>query len=506
MCGWGLLLLHATAAAAERQQQEEQCPPPHLRINCPAAPGQPGGRAGCLQRGCCYNSSTPSTPRHRVDWCSHYAKTCGMFKTEATCPTRCTWAAGRCTAPSPPAPPPPSPIVWRAGSDAGEEVQVHANGAVTASLGPDAPWIGASTPFACVSGASARLELKVSVGSPVNGSHPRLGAFHGYEQSILAPAALRGGVLSARYYPEAAARSAAFEFTVRLASAVKPGAGHGPCYGQPIVSYPFGGKVLQNASWLTFRGEMARHAYGSSTATNTGAGTSPLVLAGQAGATVLVAPSDEFLTTGVSLQSGVLSVGPGLNLVALPAGYSYSVFAVLSRQGGVTRTVLDWGRALQTKYGTLNARLPANPLNEQLSYTTALGEYYDFLDWHNVSEFREELPERALLGVAAYFRENHLPIKLFVLDICNPPRYHCHLGCIRLKMPPVSLLLTGWVHNSPNGAPERHCMFDWEPAGPEARAGVELFPHGLDWLANETGAGMMPCECSTVAITSFKAA
>jgi hypothetical protein len=41
----------------------QQCPPVHLRVDCP---GPPGGRAGCLARGCCYNDSGPGP------WCSHY--------------------------------------------------------------------------------------------------------------------------------------------------------------------------------------------------------------------------------------------------------------------------------------------------------------------------------------------------------------------------------------------------------------------------------------------------
>ena len=38
---------------------------------------------------------------------------------------------------------------------------------------------------------------------------------------------------------------------------------------------------------------------------------------------------------------------------------------------------MDWGHTLQRKYQPP----PSNPLNEYLSYTTALGEYYDYLAW-----------------------------------------------------------------------------------------------------------------------------
>ena len=70
-----------------------------------------------------------------------------------------------------------------------------------------------------------------------------------------------------------------------------------------------------------------------------------------------------------------------------------------------------------------------------------------------------------LLKLARSFIDADLPIKLFVLDIW-------------------------WVHNDPNGAPQRHCMFNWEPAGADARAGVELFPRGpwnpLPYVAYKT--------------------
>jgi hypothetical protein len=42
-----------------------------------------------------------------------------------------------------------------------------------------------------------------------------------------------------------------------------------------------------------------------------------------------------------------------------------------------------------------------------------------------------------------------------------------------------------WVPNDPLGQPRRHCMYDWAPI-------AKLFPRGLDWLANASGAAMMP--------------
>lgn len=221
---------------------------------------------------------------------------------------------------------------------------------------------------------------------------------------------------------------------------------------------------------------MSRHSYGHSIDTDTKYGTSPLVLVGPTqhdtgdAAAIIVAPADNFLTTGVALLGGVLSVGPSQTLESLPAGYSYSVSAMASSVRGVTQTVMDWGEMLQNKYDTRGAAIPSNPLNQQLSYTTALGEYFDYLAWKHIgANSTYGLPEEALLNVSAYFKSNELAIKLFMLDIW-------------------------WVHNDPRGAPPRHCMYSWEPAGVDARAGVPLFPRGLDWLANATEAAMMPCE------------
>jgi hypothetical protein len=307
-------------------------------------------------------------------------------------------------------------VVWHAGRNTttgAERVLVHANGAITLELG-DAQWLEQSAPSACINGASDKAAVTVNAGVATNGYDPKLGDFLAYTFSITAPAALRGGFLSAMFWPDVQG-SAAFEFSVKLAAAVQPGSGHGECYSQPIISFPFGGRVLQqNASWLTWRGEMVRHAYGSSIQTNTGLGTAPLVLAGTGGATVVVAPADEFLTTQVALTDGTLGVvrrkhgvmfrlqrsalllltlvqslslqkrvrllstaalrcsvaqGPLLTLSGLPAGYTYTVSATLSSSGGVTQTVMDWGGTLQRKYPAAKA-LPSNPLNEQLRSDT----------------------------------------------------------------------------------------------------------------------------------------
>ena len=53
--------------------------------------------------------------------------------------------------------------------------------------------------------------------------------------------------------------------------------------------------------------------------------------------------------------------------------------------------------------------------------------------------------------------------------------------------------------NDYRGQPWRHCMYDWQPHG-------GYFPKGLNWLANATGAGVMPyanylCANSTYALT-----
>ena len=200
-------------------------------------------------------------------------------------------------------------------------------------------------------------------------------------------------MLSTRVWLEAEG-STALEFSVQLpatagAVPVRPGS----CGHSPVVAFPFGGEVtmLAPAAWLTWCGGapgedgMTRHVYDSSTATDTGVrDTAPLVLVGAGATTIVVAPSDEFLPTQVALASSRLTVGPQPTLTAgLPPGYAYSVSVTLNRNSGVTSTVIDWGRMLQLKCGTASVRsaLPANPLNEQLSYTTDLGEYFDYLAW-----------------------------------------------------------------------------------------------------------------------------
>lgn len=147
--------------------------------------------------------------------------------------------------------------------------------------------------------------------------------------------------------------------------------------------------------------------------------------------------------------------------------------ATLSLRGGVTQTTMDWGRTLQQKYASASKTLPTNPLNHQLSYTTALGEYFDYLAWkHERPPPQGPSPQDALLNVSRHFRAAGLPIKLFMLDIW-------------------------WVHNDYRGQPWRHCMYDWQPI-------ASYFPKGLNWLAEQTGAGMMPyanylCSNSTYA-------
>jgi hypothetical protein len=434
--------LFSTSAAGQpagQQHAPQRCAAPGLRVNCA---GPPGGKAGCLARGCCYDDTEPG----HSDWCSHFNRT----------------KPPPSPSPPPTPPPPPSPLVWQAGrntASGGERVLVHANGAITLELGAAGQWLGQSAPSACIGGASSKAAVTVGAGVATDGSDPRLGPFLAYTFPIAAPAPLRGGFLSAKFFPGVPG-GAAFEFGVLLAAAVRPGSGHGACLGQPIISFPFGGRVLQNSSWLTWRGEMVRHAYGSSVQTDTGVGTAPLVLAGAAGATVVVAPADEFLTTQVALSDGSLTVGPLLTLSSgLPAGYSYTVSATLSSSAGVTQTMMDWGRTLQRKYP--NTPLLSNPLNEQLSYTTALGEYYDYLAWQGEGPpAGGPTPQDALLNVSQHFRANELPIKLIMLDIW-------------------------WVPNDYRGQPWRHCMYDWQPHG-------GYFPKGLNWLADATGAGMMP--------------
>ena len=65
-------------------------------------------------------------------------------------------------------------------------------------------------------------------------------------------------------------------------------------------------------------------------------------------------------------------------------------------------------------------------------------------------------PQDALLNVSRHFQAAGLPIKLFMLDIW-------------------------WVHNDARGAPQRHCMYDWQPI-------QSYFPKGLDWLVPLTWA------------------
>ena len=433
-----------TADAASRK-----CLPPSERVDCA---GTPGGKAGCLARGCCYDSTQPG----HTDWCSHYDP-----------------------APPPPPPSPPTRVVWQAGRG-GELIKVHAGGGSTLWLG-DKQWVAERPPSTC--GATYSGFVTVGGGVASNGTDPRLGAFEQFEHSVSGPAALRGTVLTTRFW-SALEGSSAFEFSVRLQRQLETGGGG--CRGGPLVGWPFGGAMQQEAAWLTYRGDapgedgMARHKYGASVRDDTGTGdTAPLALIGKGGAVALIAPSNEFLTTQVALAGANLVVGPQPNLASLPASYTYSVSATLSADRGATATFVDWGSMLQRKYANATSvpakTMPqANPLNQQLSYSTALGEWFDYLAWKTEGPpvGLEHTPQQALLNVSAYFRANNLPIKLFMLDIW-------------------------WVNNDYRGAPWRHCMYDWQPI-------TSYFPKGLAWLANATGAGMMPyanylCENSTYA-------
>jgi hypothetical protein len=299
-------------------------------------------------------------------------------------------------------------VVWQASSNVsgvGEVVQVHAHGGVTLVIDGN-QWLGESTPTACIGGSSAFTGfVNVTQGRATTGTDPRLGPFKQFQQTITFPAALHGTMLFTRFYPKIVG-SAAFEFSVKLSAAVVPG----KCDGAPVIGFPFGGKVLQPAAVLTWRGEMAAHSYSTTVAHDTGAGTAPLVLVGKGGTTVLVAPADEFLTTGVMLKNSSLIVGPQSTLVGLPAGYIYTVSAALSSNRGVTRTVKGWGDTLQQKYNANAQKVSSNPLNELLSYTTALGEYYDYLDWPNITS--EGTPQDTLLNISQNFRAADLPIKV----------------------------------------------------------------------------------------------
>jgi hypothetical protein len=194
-----VILLAASSSLAAQQQHPHQqrtggtssappppagtCLPPAQRVNCP---GPPGGKAGCLQRGCCYDNTKPG----HTDWCSHYGPPCSAYHTNATCPQFCIWdretgckiPGDPPSPPPPPPPPPPSPTVWAAGrpaSGGGEQVQVHASGAVTLSVG-GRTWIGPGTPFACTDAQPGRVALAVTVGSASNGSDVQLGKYQQY--------------------------------------------------------------------------------------------------------------------------------------------------------------------------------------------------------------------------------------------------------------------------------------------------------------------------------------
>jgi hypothetical protein len=113
-----VILLAASSSLAAQQQHPHQqrtggtssappppagtCLPPAQRVNCP---GPPGGKAGCLQRGCCYDNTKPG----HTDWCSHYGPPCSAYHTNATCPQFCSWDRETgCKIPGdPPSPPPP---------------------------------------------------------------------------------------------------------------------------------------------------------------------------------------------------------------------------------------------------------------------------------------------------------------------------------------------------------------------------------------------------------------
>lgn len=416
-----LLLQHSVSVCAD-MPRAPPCVAKELRVNCPPTKAHPqGGRAGCASRGCCFDDTVSSA----FDWCSFFNKT------QPPAP-----------APAPPPAPQKTPVVWEAGA-----VRVHASGGVTFALGL-ALSVDETAPTACT--ATYHGYLNVTTGTTANGTDTQLGAFTQYTQVVTAPQPLAGTLLSTRFY-SALAGPAAFEFTARLPSgvAVQPGAN---CAGDPIIGFPFGKAARVHvdmpgsAAWLTWRGEMTRHVYAPSVEVNTGPGTAPLVLIGQGGATALVAPANEFLTTGVELASAGLAVGPLSTLAGLPQGYSYTVSMALSTDAGVTATVMAWGHSLQQKYGTgvwqqgtsglhragtTSARngntsasstltgtgssaaaaptqLTSNPLNELLSYSTDLGANYDWLAWKNITS--EGTPQDVLLNISRHFKDAGLPI------------------------------------------------------------------------------------------------
>ena len=190
-------------------------------------------------------------------------------------------------------------------------VHVHASGAITLTLGVKSDeWrIGEGSPSACFSTADAAVPyqgvIKVSAGVATNGTDSKLGSYEQFTQTVTAPPALKGAALSTRYYIDVSSNldsAASFEFTIQLpvsSPQLLPA-----CNDLPIISFPFSrSKVEQPTAWLAWRGEMIAHVYSTTVATDTAPGTSPLVLIGSKGESIVVSPSDEFLTTGVGLAS-----------------------------------------------------------------------------------------------------------------------------------------------------------------------------------------------------------
>ena len=137
----------------------------------------------------------------------------------------------------------------------------------------------------------------------------------------------------------------------------------------------------------------------------------PLVIYDDAGRTLVVSPFNHFLIS--PLRTIETPLGPGVargfhgSVDILPKGTTSRTALVFGN--GVVETMLKWGDWL-LKGGEKTRHVPLdNPLLGGIGFWNCFGGYY--------TELFRQVDERVLQQLAAYFREEEIPVSYFGLDL-----------------------------------------------------------------------------------------
>ena len=130
---------------------------------------------------------------------------------------------------------------------------------------------------------------------------------------------------------------------------------------------------------------------------------------------MVVSPASGFMTVQhTQTKAGAWAYGVGSEVDQLPKGHSYQTILVAA-DGGITAALDTWGALMQTKYSTTKIY---DRSVSTLGYSTDRGSYYYFFARPPPRRGPDSVgfPERKVLELAQYYREQGVPIGYYQLD------------------------------------------------------------------------------------------